>query len=90
MISERELLILRHLREDSRKSLAKIARQEAIPVSTLFNIVHQLESKAIRKNTTLIDFSKIGYNLTFFAFLKASEDSRKALADFLIKNPNTN
>ena len=89
MLSERELLILRHLRNNARTSLAKIARNEGIPVSTLFNIVHQLESKVIRNNTALIDFSRLGYSLTVFAFLKAGDD-KQALADFLINHSNTN
>lgn len=90
MISERDVLILRYLRNDARMSLAKIARKENIPISTLFSVVQELESNVINNSTTLIDFSKLGFNITVFGFLKADETTKQQLADLLMTHPNTN
>lgn len=90
MISKRDILILKYLRNDARMSLAKIARKEGIPISTLFSSIHELESNVIKNSTVLIDFSKLGFNITVFGFLKADNTSKQQLADFLATHPNIN
>ena len=90
MLTKKEILILKHLRTDSRRSLAKLAREQGIPVSTLFTRVNQLESSVIKSNTTLLDFSRLGYNLVTFIFLKLKDNSKQEVIDFLTKHPNTN
>ena len=90
MLKTNDLLILKHLREDARKSLAKIAREERIPISTLFSKVNKLESSVIKSSTSLLDFSKLGYSLTTAIFLNLKDNSKKEAIDFLAKHPNTN
>ena len=90
MLSEQEIIILKHLRKDARKSLVKIAREEEIPVSTLFSKVSKLESKVIKKSIALLDFSKLGYSLVAFIFLKLKDNSKQEAIEFLAKHPNTN
>ncbi len=90
MVFIQEVLILRHLRKDARKSLAKIARQEDIPISTLFSKVNKLESSVIKRSTSLLDFSRLGYNLAIISFLKLKDNSKQEAIDFLATHPNTN
>ena len=90
MTTIQEILILRHLRKDARKSLAKIARQEEIPISTLFSKVNKLESSVIKRSTSLLDFSRLGYNLSAFIFLKLKDNPKQEAIDFLATHPNTN
>lgn len=90
MILDKDVIILKYLRNNARMSLAKIARMERIPVSTIFSMIHDLESKTIKNNTSLLDFSKLGFNITIFGFLKAEDNQKQELTDFLVKHPNIN
>ncbi|MFH1590209.1 MAG: winged helix-turn-helix transcriptional regulator, partial [archaeon] len=56
----KEKMILIELRKNARKSFAEIARQQEIPVTTVFEIHQKLQEKII-KHTTLVDFEKIGF-----------------------------
>jgi DNA-binding Lrp family transcriptional regulator len=88
MLTKRELLILTHLRENSRKSLAVISRETGIPISTVFEKVNKLEKNTISRYSPLVDFSKIGFKLKI-NFLFKSKNKRN-LGDFLLKNKNIN
>ncbi len=88
--SEKDLIILNHLRKNSRKSLAVISRETGIPVSTIFDKIAKLERGIIKKYTTLVDFSKIGYNLRINFMIKSSDNNKNALKGFLESNPHVN
>ena len=83
MLTRDETLILKHLRVDCRASLARLARKQAIPVSTLFTKVAKLES-VIHKYTSLIDFSKLGHGLKVNMLIRARD------LDLLADHPNIN
>ncbi len=59
MLDENELMILKELRENARKSLSEISNNLNIPVSTTFNKLKKIE-EAIHKYTTVLDFSHVG------------------------------
>lgn len=88
MFTQKEKLLLGHLRCNSRKSLAEISRETNIPLSTLFEILKKLEQKAILKHASLIDFSKIGYTLKVNFVIKAK--NKQELREFLLDNANVN
>ena len=74
MISNKELLILNHLRGDSRKSLAEISRNTGIPISTVFDKLVWLEKKVINRYVSLLDFQKIGYGIKVNMLFKINKD----------------
>lgn len=88
MFNEKEITLLKHLRQDSRKSLTKISKETNIPVSTLFEILKRLESKVITRHVSLVDFSKLGYSLQVNYTLNAK--NKKELKEFLLNYPNVN
>ena len=88
MLDEKELLILSHLRENSRKSMAEISRQTDIPISTVFDKIKKLENILVTKHTSLIDFSKLGFNIKIGVLLKTNK--KLGLRNFLINNKNVN
>ncbi len=88
MLTKRELLILTHLRENSRKSLAVISRETEIPISTVFEKVNKLEKNTISRYSPLLEFSKIGFGLKINFLLKSK--NKKNLKEFLLKNKNIN
>ena len=88
MVSEKEALLLKYLRGNSRISLAKISKETNIPLSTLCDSLKRLESNAIKKHVSLTNFSNIGYNIKVnFAI---STGQKQKLKEFLLKHPNIN
>lgn len=85
-----DLKILAHLRQDSRKNLTKISRQTLVPISTIFDRLKKYHKDIITKNTILIDFKKLGYELKVNILLKTSQDKRETLRIFIEKNWNVN
>lgn len=88
MITDNEIKLLKHLRNNSRKPLAKISEETSIPTSTLFDTLKKLESNIIVKHVTLIDYVKLGYSLK--ANFVISVNDRDGLKDFLNSCPNVN
>ena len=87
-MKEKEVELLRHLRQNSRKSLAKISKETSIPTSTLFELLKKLENTVITKHTSLLDYSKLGYNLKINFAIKTNK--KQELKQFLIQHKNTN
>ncbi len=90
LLTKKELLILTHLRADSRKSLAMISRETDIPISTIFDKVNKLGKSTISKYSPLLDFQKLGFGIRINFVLKANDKKKKELNDFLLENKNVN
>ena len=90
MLTKKELLILTHLRADSRKSLAMISRETNIPISTIFDKVNKLGKSTISKYSPLLDFQKLGFGIRINFVLKANDKKKQELKDFLLTNKNVN
>ncbi len=88
MLTEKELLILSHLRENSRKTITDIAKETGIPKSTVFDNINKLKTKVIKKNVSLLDFSKVGYGLRVNFAIKAK--NKKEAREFLANHKNVN
>ncbi|MBL7050786.1 Lrp/AsnC family transcriptional regulator [Candidatus Woesearchaeota archaeon] len=74
MLTNKELLILSHLRGDSRKSLAEISRDTGIPISTIFDKLIKLEKGVIMRYVSLLDFQKLGYGIKVNFMFKLDQD----------------
>jgi len=90
LLTKKELLILTHLRADSRKSLAMISRETGIPISTIFDKVNKLGKNTISKYSPLLDFQKLGFGLRVNFVLKANDKKKQELKNFLLTNKNVN
>ena len=90
MLTKKELLILTHLRADSRKSLAMISRETSIPISTIFDKVNKLGKNTISKYSPLLDFQKLGFGIRINFALKANDKKKQEFKDFLLTNKNVN
>ena len=88
-IKENKSCVLKHLRQDARKSFSSISRETGIPVTTVFeNYYGLLEDKIITKHASLLDFRKLGLFYRSFVFVKSK--SKKELLSFLSANNNVN
>ena len=90
MVSEKDLKIISHLRQNARMPLTKMSRKTGIPVSTIFDRLKINEKELITKHVTLIDFSKLGYNTRATIIVRVHRDDKDALKEHLIKDMSVN
>ncbi len=90
MFPRKDLLILTELRKNSRESLTKISRLTSVPVSTIFDKIRFYNGNLIKKHTTLLDFSKLGFEARANIMVKVEKDARERARNFLITNQNVN
>lgn len=88
MIKENDLKIISLLRKNSREKITNISRKTKIPVSTVYDKIRSHEKKLIKKNTSLLDFSKLGYNLRVHFLLRTSQ--REKIEQFSLQHNNVN
>jgi DNA-binding Lrp family transcriptional regulator len=86
----RERLLLSHFRRNARESLTNISRETRVPVSTIFDKLKHYERQFIRKHTTLVDFSKLGYMTRAEVMLKVAVEHREAMRAYLLKHQSVN
>lgn len=90
MLKNKDLMMLSHFRNNSRISLTKLSKLTKIPVSTLFDKMKQFESiSLIKKNTVLLDFKKIGFDIKNIMLLSC-KNNKEELQKFLLKHPKVN
>lgn len=90
MLKKSDILFLTFLRRDARQTLTKISKQTRIPISTLYDKLRQHEKNFVFKHTTLIDFSKLGYNSRAKILLSTLKEERDKLKNFLKEHPSIN
>ena len=88
MIKENDLKIISLLRRNSREKITSISRKTKIPVSTVYDRIKANNGKIIKKNVSLIDFSKLGYSIRMHLLLRTSQ--RDKIENFSLKNKNVN
>ena len=90
MMTKKDIVIMAHLRNNSRATITEMAKRTNIPISTIYDKLKLHEGSAIQKHTCLLDFSKIGFSTKANVVLKIERDSRDAAQEFLLKNSNVN
>jgi len=90
MIGKRDLRIITRLRQNARESLTDMSKQTAIPISSIYDKIRHFSGAIIKKHTTLLDFSKLGFHARANIAIKASKHSRDALREYLVKSLNIN
>jgi len=90
MLSKKDMKIIANLRQNARMSLTKMSRKTAIPVSTIFDRLKLHENDLIQKHTSLLNFSKLGFNTRANICLKVNKEKREELKNFLTKHQHVN
>ena len=90
MLHRKDLVILSNLRKNARESLTTMSKRTTIPVSTIFDRLKTFQNDIIRKHTTLIDFSLLGFNARANILLKVDREQREDLKKYLGNNHNIN
>ena len=89
-MKDKDLVILSHLRRNSREVLTRISRKSGIPISTLHDRIKAGVGGYINKYTVLLDFGKMGFNTRAKVTLKVAKDDKQKLLERLEKIPNVN
>ncbi len=90
MLSNKELQILSILRNDARKSAAKISREINVPTSTVFDKIKKFEKRFINSYVTLVDFSMLNYGLRVNFAIKVNNSKKDDLREYLMNHTHTN
>jgi len=89
MLTDNELTVLSHIRENARTSVAKIGAKANMPATTVFANLKKLEDKKIiRKYTCFLDYQKLKMFVRVNFAVKAGKKSE--LLNFLLEHPNIN
>lgn len=89
MIDSKDRLILKGLREDARKSTAKLSRDLDLPRVTVHERIKKMEERGVIKGYTVIpDHAKLGLPVTAFllvSFIPGTKVSQRELAGRISK-----
>lgn len=90
MMSENDMVLIAHLRSNSRETLTKMSKLTGIPVSTVYDRLKQYKKGFIQKNTCVLDFGKLGFSTRVNVLVKVEREAREQVKDFLVKDFNIN
>lgn len=89
-MNKKDMKILANLRQNARMPLTKMSKKIHIPVSTIFDRLRVNEEDLILKHTSLIDFSKLGYNTRANIMLSVDKEDKENLKSFLTTSQSVN
>ena len=89
-ITKKDIMLLSQLRENSRETLTRMSKRTGVPVSTLYDRLQYHNGKLIKKFTSLLDFTVLGYMIRVHILIKVSHDTKESLRGFLQKASNAN
>ena len=90
MIKRKDLLIVSLLRKNARETLTNMSKTIKMPISTIYDKLKSNEGGLIKKHTTLLDFSKIGFNTRASMLLRIKKSTRAQAREYLLKHQNIN
>ncbi len=89
-MNRKTLRLLTYLRENSREKLTSISKKTGTPISTLFDLLKELNCSVIHKNTVLLNFAALGFHTRSYIILKVRKERREDLRKRLYTHPNVN
>lgn len=88
-IKKKDLIVLSHFRRNARCRLTTLSRTTGIPVSTLFDKLHEYEQGIVQKTVALLNFGALGFSTRANVIIKAGKE-RDLLKEHLLKCPSVN
>lgn len=90
MLKQTDIKIIAALRQNARETLTNLSKSIKVPISTLYDRLKSHESSIITKHTTLLDFTKLGFNCRANIMLRTGRESREKLGSYLKAHPVIN
>ncbi|MBT6773882.1 Lrp/AsnC family transcriptional regulator [Candidatus Woesearchaeota archaeon] len=89
-MNSKKIQLILELRNNSREKLTSISKRTNIPISTLFDLLKELNEDVIKKSTIILDYSKLGFHTKALVFLKVNRENKEKLKHHLNINPCIN
>jgi DNA-binding Lrp family transcriptional regulator len=89
-MKKNDLFLLSCLRQNARMSLTKMSKKTGVPISTIFQKIRNNFDNNIIRNSALIDFASLGYNLKAYLLLRVKKEQKDSLLEKLNNNININ
>lgn len=91
MLNDKELRILKLLRENARATVTEIAHKTELPRSTVYEKIKKFrQTGIINKYSCLVNFNQIGLPISVKVLFKADSMDREKLGKLLMESPHTN
>jgi len=90
MLSQKELLILAHLRKNARETLTRLSKKTGIPISTIHDKLKGRYEGIIEKYTAIVNFTRLGFASRAYIILRVNKSQRAAIHDFLLRQEFVN
>jgi len=91
MLTDKELGVLKHLRENSRATVTEIGRKVNLPRSTVYDKIRKLrESGVIKKYSCLVNFEQLGLPIAVKVLFRVDGKDRARFGEMLTNCPNSN
>ena len=85
---DKDIHIIKNLRNNGRQSFVDISKKTNIPVSTVYDRL--TKTNLIDKYTCLLNFENLGFSINIFTLLKTIPNQKEKLGEFLTTHPSTN
>lgn len=89
-INPKDLKIIAELRKNARISLTKMSRKTQVPVSTIHDRLKSYKNHLVKKYTSLLDFTALGFHTRAHILFKLKKETKDELKEFLTKHQNVN
>mgnify|MGYP003973325877 CR=1 FL=1 len=89
-MNSKKIQLILELRNNAREKLTSISKRTNIPISTLFDLLKELNEDVIKKSTIILDYSKLGFHTKALVFLKVNRENKEKLKHHLNINPCIN
>jgi len=89
-LKETEKSLIVGLRKNGSRNILKLAHENNIPKSTMFDTLKHLENNNIIKHKSLVNFEKLGYPIKIFMFVKTNLSQKSKLRFHLKDKANVN
>jgi DNA-binding Lrp family transcriptional regulator len=90
MLKQTDIKIIAALRQNARETLTNLSKSIKVPISTLYDRLKANEKSIMTKHTTLLDFTKLGFNCRANIMLRTDRDNREKLGSYLKAHPVIN
>lgn len=89
-VNSKDILLLHHLRNNSRENITTIAERMSSPVTTIYDRLRTTEERYVKRHTTLLDYPKLGLLSRMYLSMKIPRPQREKFEGFISGNPQVN
>ncbi len=90
MLNSKEKKLITALRRQDTQNIMGVAKNQEIPKSTLYDIMHKLQRTEVIRQITKISFEKIGFPIKVFFIIRTDVQGKEKLKQFLTSHKNVN